>query len=155
METFTIGFASDHAGFALKEELIRHFLGRGYSVKDFGCYSPDSCDYPDYAHPLADAVECGTCRFGIAICYTANGISMTVNKHPGIRAAVCWNEEQARLARNHNDANICSLPAKYIDEKTGIRIVETFLKEDFEGGRHKRRIDKIVRTEPVPPCEKQ
>lgn len=146
MEAFTIGFASDHAGFELKQQIIKHVMEQGYSVKDFGCYSCESCDYPDYAHPLAEAVVSGECRFGIAVCYTANGISMTVNKHRGIRAAICWNEELALLARNHNNANICSLAAKYTDPELAFKIVDTFLTATFDGGRHERRINKIDLT---------
>lgn len=144
MKTFTIGFAGDHAGFELKGQLIKHVLSLGYSVKDFGCYSSESCDYPDFAHPLAEAIESGECKYGFSVCYTANGISMTLNKHMGIRAAICWNEELAELARAHNDANVCSLPAKYISEAEGIKIVDKFLTTEFEGGRHKRRVDKIT-----------
>lgn len=143
MESFTIGFACDHAGFELKERLISYVMEHGYSVKDFGCYSTESCDYPDYAHPLAKSVLSGESKFGIAICYTANGISMTVNKYRGIRAAICWNPELAMFARSHNDANICSLTAKYTDFETAKEIIDTFLKTPFEGGRHLRRVNKI------------
>lgn len=141
---FTIGFANDHAGFGLKESLVKYVTGLGYSVKDFGCYSPESCDYPDFAHPLAEAIESGECKFGISVCYTANGISMTMNKHMKVRAAICWNEELAELARAHNDANVCSLPAKYVDAEEAVKIVHKFLTSAFEGGRHKRRVDKIT-----------
>ncbi|MCC8088194.1 MAG: ribose 5-phosphate isomerase B [Rikenellaceae bacterium] len=143
MNSFTIGFASDHVGFDLKENLVEYLLKSGYSVKDFGCYSSDSCDYPDFAHPLAEAIVKGECKMGISVCFTANGISMTLNKHTGIRAAICWNEDIAELARAHNDANVCSLPAKYLNVEETVKIVNKFLSTDFEGGRHKRRIDKI------------
>jgi ribose 5-phosphate isomerase B len=135
--------ASDHAGFRLKEKLVRWLVSNKYEVKDIGCFSEDSVDYPDYAHPLAEAVERGEFRFAITICGSGNGINMTVNKHQKIRSAVCWNEEISRLARAHNDANICALPGRFINEAEAIVIVKTFLTTDFDGGRHKRRIDKI------------
>lgn len=135
--------ASDHAGFRLKEKLVRWLVLNKYEVKDIGCFSEESVDYPDYAHPLAEAVEKGEFRYGITICGSGNGINMTTNKHQKIRSAVCWNEEVSRLARAHNDANICSLPGRLINEAEAIVIVKTFLTTDFDGGRHKRRIDKI------------
>jgi len=135
--------ASDHAGFRLKEKLVRWLVSNKYEVKDIGCFSEDSVDYPDYAHSLAEAVERGEFRYGITICGSGNGISMTVNKHQKIRSAVCWNEEISRLARAHNDANVCSLPGRFINEAEAIIIIKTFLTTDFDGGRHKRRIDKI------------
>lgn len=137
-----IGFASDHAGFELKTFLIEYMKQKGYEVKDFGTYSAESCDYPDYAHPLASAVEAGEC-IGFAICGTGNGISMTANKHQGVRCALCWDVEIASLARQHNDANICGLPARFISKELAVEIAETFLKTEFEGGRHERRIKKI------------
>jgi ribose 5-phosphate isomerase B len=135
--------ASDHAGFRLKEKLVRWLVSNKYEVKDIGTFSEDSVDYPDYAHPVAEAVERGDFRFGITICGSGNGISMTTNKHQKIRSAVCWNEEISRLARAHNDANVCSLPGRFINEAEAIVILKTFLATDFDGGRHKRRIDKI------------
>lgn len=135
--------ASDHAGFRLKEKLVRWLITSRYEVKDLGCFSEDSVDYPDYAHPLAAAVEKGEFDYGITICGTGNGISMVSNKHQMIRSAVCWNEEISRLARAHNDANVCALPGRFLDEAEAILIVKTFLNTPFEGGRHKRRIDKI------------
>ena len=137
-----IGFASDHAGFELKTFLIEYMRQKGYDVKDFGTYSAESCDYPDYAHPLAAAVEAGEC-IGFAICGTGNGISMTANKHQGVRCALCWDVEIAALARQHNDANICGMPARFISKELAVEIAETFLKTKFEGGRHERRIKKI------------
>lgn len=137
-----IGFASDHAGFELKTFLIEYMRQKGYEVKDFGTYSAESCDYPDFAHPLANAVEAGEC-IGFAICGTGNGISMTANKHQGVRCALCWDVEIAALARLHNDANICGLPARFISKELAVEIAETFLKTKFEGGRHERRIKKI------------
>jgi ribose 5-phosphate isomerase B len=135
--------ASDHAGFRLKEKLVRWLVLNKYEVKDIGCFSEESVHYPDYAHPLAEAVEKGEFRYGITICGSGNGINMTTNKHQKIRSAVCWNEEVSRLARAHNDANICSLPGRLINEAEAIVIIKTFLTTDFDGGRHKRRIDKI------------
>ena len=115
---------------------------------DFGTYSTESCDYPDFAHPAAEAVENGECAFGIAMCGSGNGISMTLNKHQGIRAALCWTPELARLAKEHNDANILSLPARFITREEAKAIVDAYLNARFEGGRHQRRIDKI----PVKGC---
>ncbi|MBO5710289.1 MAG: ribose 5-phosphate isomerase B [Rikenellaceae bacterium] len=139
----TIGFACDHAGYQMKEMLVEYLMGEGYAITDFGTMSEESCDYPDFAHNLAEAVVAGKCNVGIALCGSGNGISMTLNKHRDIRAALCWQPELAKLARNHNDANVCSIPARFVDEKTAIEIVDTFLNEEFEGGRHQRRIDKI------------
>ena len=138
-----IVIASDHAGFRLKEKLVRWLISNRYEVKDLGCFSEDSVDYPDYAHPLALAVENGDFDYGITICGSGNGISMASNKHQQIRSAVCWNEEISRLARSHNDANVCALPGRFISEAEAILIIKTFLSTEFEGGRHKRRIDKI------------
>lgn len=116
---------------------------RGVPFKDFGTYSMESCDYPDYAHPLAIAVENGECYPGIAVCGSGNGINMTVNKHQGIRAALCWNSEIAYYARAHNDANILTVPGRFLSDEEVIEILDTFLKTSFEGGRHERRINKI------------
>lgn len=140
---FKIALASDHAGFDLKNAIIRFLQTRKIEFTDFGCYTSEACDYPDYAHPLATAVENGTDLVGIVFCGSGNGINMTVNKHRGIRSAICWNTEVARLARSHNDANICSLPARFINEEEALKIVEIFLTTDFEGGRHQLRINKI------------
>lgn len=138
-----IGLASDHAGFECKQTIIQWLKEKGFPLKDFGNHSRESCDYPDFAHPLAVAVERGECAVGIAVCGTGNGISMTLNKHQGIRAALCWNKEIAVMARAHNDANILSLPGRYLTAEEAEEIVETFLNTPFEGGRHQRRIDKI------------
>jgi len=139
-----VAIVSDHAGFYLKETIMRYLISNNIELKDLGCYNYDvSDDYPDFGHPLAKAVSGGEFDLGISICGTGNGINMTVNKHQGIRSALCWNEEISRLARNHNDANICSLPARFINESEAILIVKAFLEAEFEGGRHKRRIDKI------------
>ena len=138
-----IAIASDHAGFFLKEKLLKYLIKENQSFKDFGCYSEEAVDYPDFGHPLASAVSAGEFEFGISICGSGNGINMTVNKHHGIRSAICWNEEISRLARAHNDANICALPARFISESEAYLIVKAFLNTTFEGGRHQKRIDKI------------
>lgn len=138
-----IGIASDHAGYELKEFLVGWLDSEGFDVHDFGCNNEESCDYPDYAHPLGYAIESGELPRGIAICGSGNGISIAINKHQGIRAALCWTPEIAKLARLHNDANVCSLPARFIDNATALEILGQFLNTEFEGGRHQRRIDKI------------
>ena len=138
-----IGFGSDHAGFEAKSYLISVLEDMGYSYKDFGAYSEESSDYAEYAHPLAKAVESGECRFGVAICGSGNGINMTINKHQGIRAALCWTPDVAFFARAHNDANVLSLPGRFLPKEELSEILVMFLNTSFEGGRHKRRIDKI------------
>jgi ribose 5-phosphate isomerase B len=139
-----IAIASDHAGYYLKEKIISLLMKNSIDVRDLGSHKyEETDDYPDFGHPLALAVANGECELGISICGTGNGINMTVNKHQGIRSAICWNEEIARLARKHNDANICALPARFINESEAFLIVREFLDTDFDGGRHKRRIDKI------------
>ena len=138
-----IGLASDHAGFELKEFVKTYIGNKGYTCKDFGTLTIESCDYPDFAHPLAEAVESGEVDWGIALCGSGNGIGMTLNKHQGIRAAICWNTDIARVTRAHNDANILVLPARFIHREESIEIINTFLNTPFEGGRHQRRIEKI------------
>ena len=138
-----LAIVSDHAGYTLKEKILKYLIKEKFEVKDFGCFSEENVDYPDYGHPLAKAVSSEEFEFGISICGTGNGINMTVNKHPGIRSALCWNEEISHLARAHNDANICALPGRFVSESEAYLIVKTFLSTDFEGGRHKRRVDKI------------
>lgn len=145
----TIAMASDHAGFELKEYLKPYLVAKGYEIEDFGTYSEASCDYPDYAHPAAEAVERGQCDFGIAMCGSGNGIQMTLNKHQGIRAALCWLPEIATLAKQHNNANILVLPARFISKEEAKKIVDTYLGASFEGGRHQRRVDKIPLNIPV------
>ncbi len=137
---------SDHAGFRLKSVIEGFLEAGGHDYHDFGTRSEESCDYPDFAHPAAEAVERGECSLGIAMCGTGNGIAMTLNKHQGIRAALCWTPEIARLARQHNNANVLVMPARFIDEVTAIDILEAFLSTPFEGGRHERRIAKIPVT---------
>jgi ribose 5-phosphate isomerase B len=139
----TIGLASDHAGFELKEFVKQWLEQKGWEYKDFGTYSTASCDYPDFAHPLAEAVEAGECYPGIAICGSGEGISMILNKHQGIRAALCWIPEIARLARQHNDSNVLVMPGRFIDTATADQIMTEFFNTAFEGGRHQARIDKI------------
>ncbi|HCQ30330.1 MAG TPA: ribose 5-phosphate isomerase B [Flavobacteriales bacterium] len=143
-----IALASDHAGFEMKNALKSYLEEKGYKVVDFGTYSPESCDYPDFAHPAAEAVENKEVDFGIVMCGSGNGINMTVNKHQKIRGALCWNTELAELARLHNNANILSLPARFIAVEEAKKCVDVFLTTEFEGGRHQRRIDKIPLKNP-------
>lgn len=138
-----VAIASDHAGFEMKQKIMLHLKSAGYDVCDFGTESNESVDYPDYGHPLAEAVENGSCSVGISLCGSGNGINMVTNKHQGIRGALCWNQEIAKLARKHNDANICSIPARFIDLDEAKKIVDLFLNTSYEGGRHQRRIEKI------------
>ena len=144
MKKRKIAIAADHAGFYLKEKIVGYLKSEKLEVRDFGTFSPEAVDYPDFAHPLADAVSRGEFELGISICATGNGINMTANKHQGIRSALCWNEEISRLARAHNDANICALPGRFISESEALLIVRTFLSTEFEDGRHSRRINKIA-----------
>lgn len=143
MKNKKIAIVSDHAGYYLKEKLLAYLIKEKYDVKDFGSSSEEPVDYPDYGHPLAIAVSSGEFELGISICGTGNGINMVVNKHPGIRAALCWNEEICHLARAHNDANILTLPGWFISESEAYLIARTFLTTTFEGGRHTRRVGKI------------
>lgn len=139
----TIGLASDHAGYELKEYIKTWLEAKGYTFKDFGTYSADSCDYADFAHPLANAVEAGDCYPGIAVCGSGQGIGITLNKHQGIRAALCWIPEIAHLARQHNDANILVLPGRFIDTDMADKILNEYFTTEFEGGRHQARIEKM------------
>ncbi len=143
MITDRIILASDHAGYELKEKVKKHLLDKGLQVKDIGTVSADSVDYPDFGHQLASEIENGNFEYGISLCGSANGINMTTNKHQGIRSAICWDKEIARLARAHNNANICALPARFIDEDLAYKMLDIFLNTDFDGGRHKERINKI------------
>lgn len=138
-----IAMCSDHAGFELKSIIEGYLTAQGLPYDDFGTFSTQSCDYPDFAHPAAAAIEAGRCYPGIAICGSGNGIAMTLNKHQGIRAALCWTAELASLARRHNDANVLVLPGRFIDAATACNIVDTFLNTPFEGGRHAARVAKI------------
>lgn len=139
----TIGICSDHAGYELKAYVRGWLEAKGWAYKDFGTHSAASCDYADFAHPLALAVEAGECYPGIAICGSGEGISMTLNKHQGIRAALCWMPEIAHLARQHNDANVLVMPGRFINTEEADRILTEFFQTGFEGGRHQKRIEKI------------
>ena len=142
--TKKIAIGGDHAGFDYKGKLIQKLLELGYEVKDFGPYSNDSVDYPDFVHPLSSAVELGEFDFGIVICGSGNGVAITANKHQGIRAALCWNEELSALSRQHNNANVLALPARFITYEMAEMLTEIFLKTPFEGGRHQSRVNKIA-----------
>jgi ribose 5-phosphate isomerase B len=143
-----IGMAADHAGFELKEFLKKYLLDKGFNVTDFGTNSADSSDYADYAHPLGSAIDKHELDLGFSICGSGNGINMVVNKYENVRSALCWNVEIAKLAVEHNNANICALPARFISKEVAVEIVDTFFSAVFEGGRHQRRIDKI----PIDKC---
>ena len=143
MKKLKIAISSDHAGFFLKEKLKPYLTSEDYIIKDFGTYSKESVDYPDYFHPLARAIEDKKFDIGIVICGSGNGANMTLNKYQGIRSALCWNTKITRLARAHNNANVCALPGRFIDLEQAIVIVRTFLNTTFDGGRHERRVKKI------------
>ena len=138
-----IAIGADHAGFQLKEEVKKHLISLGYEPDDKGCYSEESIDYADYGHPVASTVEANSGMMGIVICGSGNGINMTVNKHQGIRGALCWKKEIAQLAREHNDANILTLPARFVTTEEALEMVTVFFNTAFEGGRHQKRIEKI------------
>ena len=141
MKKLAIG--CDHAGYKYKEELKKHLTKNGYELKDFGTNSEESVDYPDFVHPLADAVSAGDFPFGILVCGSANGVAMAANKHSKVRAAITWSEEVTKLARQHNNANVLCLPARFISEEQAKAFTDLFLSTEFEGGRHARRVDKI------------
>ena len=138
-----IGICSDHAGFELKEKFKVVLADKGFEVVDFGTDSTESCDYPDFAHLMGAAIDDGTLTRGVSICGSGNGISMTMNKHPKVRAALSWTREIAELARLHNDANVCSMPARFISYELALDILDAFLNTAFEGGRHQARLDKM------------
>mgnify|MGYP002623125733 CR=1 FL=1 len=138
-----IPIANDHAGYELKKKVVEHLTKRGFEVKDFGTDSADSCDYPDFAHQLGRVINRGEMARGIVICGSGNGVQMTVNKYPNVRCALCWTPEIAHLGRQHNNANVLSMPARFITEETALQIVDEFLDTPFEGGRHERRVEKI------------
>ncbi len=138
-----IAIGSDHAGFGLKEKMQEWLSSRGYPVDDKGTYSPESTDYPDYAHAVADAVTEGSADLGLLICGSGIGVCITANKHSGVRAALAWNADVASLARQHNNANVLCLPARFIDESAAEEALQAFLEAEFEGGRHQGRIEKI------------
>ena len=141
-----VAIGSDHAGFDIKEDVIYFIESKGLSYKDFGTYNKDSVDYPDFAHPVANAVESGNYAFGILVCGTANGVAITANKHPNIRAAICWGEEIAQLVREHNDANIICIPGRFVREGDADKLLNIFMTTAFEGGRHQLRVEKIACT---------
>ena len=138
-----IGLASDHAGFEMKQHVIELFESNGIKYTDFGTYTTESVDYPDFAHKLGRALEAADSEYGITFCGTGNGINMVMNKYPKVRSALCWNVDIARLARQHNNANALSLPARFITKEECLAMVEVFFNTEFEGGRHQTRIDKI------------
>jgi ribose 5-phosphate isomerase B len=139
-----IAIGADHAGFELKEKLREWLQENGFEIKDFGAYTSESADYPDFAHPVAEAVEKKQFDLGLLVCGSANGVAITANKHQGIRAAICWNEELASLARQHNDANILCLGARFTEPELAKKILDRFLTASFEGGRHERRVKKMM-----------
>jgi ribose 5-phosphate isomerase B len=139
-----VGLGCDHAGFLLKQRLIPFLVEKGVKIKDFGTHSEESTDYADAVHPLCSAIEAGEHDLGIVICGSGNGVNMTANKHQGIRSALCWKIEIARLARAHNNANVLAMAARFISDEIALQIVDIFLKTDFDGGRHTRRIGKIA-----------
>lgn len=144
MNKLIIAIGSDHAGFAYKEKIKQTLIRGGYEVLDKGTFSETSVDYPDFAHPVASAVESGAANWGILICGSGNGVAITANKHAGIRAALCWKEELASLARAHNDANVLCIPARFVSLELAKKMVKAFLSEPFEGGRHLNRVQKIT-----------
>ena len=139
-----IALGCDHAGFEYKKSVMSELERKGFKYQDFGTYSLDSVDYPDFAHPVASAVENGAAAFGILLCGSANGVAITANKHQGIRAAICWGEELAELARKHNDANIICVPCRFMQEHEVERAIDVFMNTAFEGGRHANRVKKIA-----------
>ena len=143
MKVKNVAIGCDHAGFPYKKSIKRLLNKEGIGVSDFGTDSPESVDYPDYIHPVSENIESGKSELGVVICGSGNGVAMTANKHQGVRAALCWKVEIATLARLHNNANIIAIPARYVSKKMALAMVKEFLHTDFEGGRHKRRVDKI------------
>lgn len=144
MSTTTIAIGADHAGFQYKEAVKQYLQTQGYEVKDFGTQSENSVDYPDFAHPLAAAIEGGQYQRGILICGTGNGVAITANKHKNVRAGLCWNKEVAMLVRQHNDANVLCIPARFVSPEEAQTMVAAFLETAFEGGRHARRVGKMA-----------
>jgi len=143
LEGKIIALASDHAGFDKKEVIIKYFQEKGIQYKDFGCFSSESCDYPEFAHAIGNAIEKGEYEIGITFCGSGQGISIAANKHKNVRSAICWNAEIGALAKQHNNANVCSIPGRYVTKEETIEIVEAYLNAEFEGGRHARRVAKI------------
>ncbi|WCO01687.1 ribose 5-phosphate isomerase B [Psychroserpens ponticola] len=139
----TISIGNDHAGTEYKQAIVAHLEAKGFIVNNYGTNTNDSVDYPDFVHPVANDVESKTVDLGIIVCGSGNGANMTANKHQGVRSALCWNKEIVALARQHNDANILSIPARFTAQQQAIEMVDTFLNTEFEGGRHQNRVDKI------------
>jgi ribose 5-phosphate isomerase B len=140
----TIAIGCDHAGFPYKDSVVRLMKDNGIAVLDFGTNSNDSVDYPDFVHPVTEAVEGGKADFGVVLCGSGNGVAMTANKHQGIRAALCWKREVAELARQHNDANVIAIPVRFVSRRLALEMVKIFINTPFEGGRHRRRVNKIA-----------
>ncbi len=143
MQNQTIAIGCDHAGFPFKDPIIAHLKEQGYEVKDFGTYSLDSVDYPDFVHPVAKSIEAGESQIGVLICGSGEGVCITANKHAGIRAALVWRDDITALSRQHNNANVICLPSRFISLNDAIKFVDVFLATEFEGGRHERRVEKI------------
>jgi ribose 5-phosphate isomerase B len=144
MATMTIALGCDHAGFPLKQPIIQFLKTKGYEILDFGTNSPDSVDYPDFAHPAALAVESGKAAFGVLMCGSGTGVAVTANKHQGIRCALCWKTDIAALARQHNNANMIAFPARFISKRLALKMLGVFLNTEFEGGRHATRVNKMT-----------
>lgn len=138
-----IALASDHAGFDKKQVILKYFKENKIAFKDFGCYTNESCDYPDFGHAIGEAIDKGEYEIGLTFCGSGQGIGITANKHQNVRSATCWNPEIATLAKQHNDANICAIPGRFVSDQEAIKIVNAFLNAEFEGGRHAIRIAKI------------
>jgi|SRR5690554_4148122 len=138
-----IAIGSDHAGYVYKEKLVKYLTDKSFEVQDFGTFSTDSVDFPDFAHPTAEAVEMGKAEFGILLCGSGQGVNITANKHQGVRSALCWNTDIARLSRQHNNANIIALPARFVSYEYAVEMINVFLETKFEGGRHENRVGKI------------
>ena len=141
--TKKIGIACDHAAYELKEFLVGYLASKGFEVKDFGTHSEESCDYPDFAHALGEAIDNGELERGVALCGSGEGISMTLNKHQSVRAALCWIPEIAKLSRQHNNSNVLCMPARFISNDEALEMLNIWLETEFEGGRHQRRLDKM------------
>ena len=141
--TNKIGIACDHAAYELKEFLVGYLSSKGFEVKDFGTHSEESCDYPDFAHALGEAIDNGELERGVALCGSGEGISMTLNKHQSVRAALCWIPEIAKLSRQHNNSNVLAMPARFISNDEALAMLDIWLETEFEGGRHQRRLDKM------------
>lgn len=139
-----IAIGADHAGFEYKQKIVTYLTGKGFEIQDFGTFSTDSVDFPDFAHPTASAVENGNADFGILICGSGQGVNITANKHQGIRSALCWNTDIARVTRQHNNSNIIALPARFVAYEYAVEMIDVFLSTDFEGGRHEKRVEKIA-----------